>query len=247
MKLWTRENERESKKNKDILNIFNFCCITGSRRETVSEVCGHCWVSSYNYKGIILAYESICSQTKETSTFSKVKHVKKYILWLYANKIQQEKNESLTLEVDNPLLRLCKRKKNWKWKLICQESPGRKVAALQNWWPQWKRCLVKDGDREGWVWAAQVSLRKVTLLRAVIYHRDRVCIKSAKTKDLWGAVHEKLGAHCRRSHPVESRMHLILPKVTPDTAAEVPARECTLASEHRTFIGSRSVRNMFKV
>lgn len=106
---------------------------------------------------------------------------------------------------------------------------------------------MKDGDHEGWVRDSQVSLRKVTLLRAVIYHRDRVCIKSPKTKDLWGEVHEKLGAHCRRSHPVESRMHLILPKVTPDTAVEVPARECTLASEHKTFIGSRSVRNTLKV
>lgn len=139
------------------------------------------------------------------------------------------------------------KKKTWKWNLICQESPGQKVATLQNWWPQWKWCLVKDGDHEGWVQDAQVSLRKVTILIAVIYHKDRVCIKSEKTKDLWGEFHEKLGANCRCSHPVESQMHLILPKVTPDTASEVPARECTLASEHRTFIESWSVSNTFKV
>lgn len=139
---------------------------------------------------------------RKSAHFQKWNMSRNHILWLYANKIQQEKNDPLTLEVGHPLLRLHRRKKKGKWKLICQESPGRKVAALQNWWPQWKQCLVKDGNHEGWVRDAHVRLRKVTLLRAVIYHRDRVCIKSTKMKDLCGEVHEKLGANCRCSHPV---------------------------------------------
>lgn len=219
----------------------------GSRKEAVSEVCRHCWVFSYNCKGIVLTYESICSQTKETSTFSKVKHVKKYILWLYANKIQQEKNDLLTLEVGNPLLRLCKRQKteNESWSVRkalegrlphCRNDDHSENGA---WW---KIVTVKAGCgilRSASETLLCSELSFITGTGSVLNHQ--------RQKTCGGEVHEKLGAHCRRSHPVESRMHLILPKVTPDTAAEVPARECTLASEHRTFIGSWSVRNTFKV
>lgn len=55
--------------------------ISAVSQETAEKECPKCAdnavVFSFNCKGIVLYYENICPQTKGTSTFSKVKKVKK--------------------------------------------------------------------------------------------------------------------------------------------------------------------------
>lgn len=148
---------------------------------------------------------------RKPAHFKMWKMLRNHILWLQSNTIKQQQKRTPSSSGDS-LQRLCKRRK------IKMKAWSVRKAMEE----RFLHCRIDEHSENGTCWKMvamkagyemlRASHRKVTVFIAVIYHRDRVCIKSAKTKGLWGKVHEKPGANCRCSRQLGHRDALNSPR-----------------------------------